>query len=522
MRAVWFLLAVSAAWAQPHCAVSGVVTDNSTGKPVAGVKLFLVPHSSAPLPSLLTHTGDQGTFCFEQADAGHYTLRTQRSGYLDNTYGHGLILAVGTGEDVAPLAVKLIRRAVLSGTVVDGDGEPVANADVSVYRRPQSADDIEQEEVDSQETDDRGLFRLANLPPGTYFLGVTVRRDESADLNSRFLDADGRPRQEGYAETFYSGATRFEDAKPITLQAGKNVPGLLFTVLKLQFRHLSGKVAVPARGYITLRHSNGNTKDVPIGADGSFYAGGLESGAYTVELREADEIRGRKEVDLTNGDLDGVVIAADAAPASGFTISLQFRTEGLDPPYQPPMSSFTFLSRIGGDGGSIARPNPDGPLQFSNVTPGLYKLVEYGMAGDFYVKRILLAGQPVPAGQTLDLRHGDPGGIQIVIGRKSAAVTGRITHTGILSEAVTVFLVAESGRTEERAVTDQEGRFQLEPVAPGKYSLFAVEGFDPNRWNSAVAARLREKSLAIELADGEKKTAQPSAITSQEFAAAIK
>jgi hypothetical protein len=263
---------------------------------------------------------------------------------------------------------------------------------------------------------------------------------------------------------------------------------------------------------VTLRSSDGNSKAVPISGDGTFYFSGMEPGSYTIELRSAELIRGRKEVDVMNADLDGVVLAPDPAPPAAFTLSLQYRTDGAGAPYHPPSDSFTFLGRVGTEGGSIARPNPDGTLQFNNLTPGLYQLAAYGVAGDFYVKQILLGGQPIGADHTVDLRHGDPGGIQIVVGHKSASLTGSIRSDAILSEAVTILLIGDRGRIGERATTDQNGRFQMDHVAPGKYSAVAVEGFDAGQWNADVATRLREKSLAIELGEGETKMVELSPV----------
>jgi hypothetical protein len=83
--AAWVFLAAAASAAQQPCAVRGVVTDQSTGKPVAGARLFLMPHAQGQHASLLQRSNEQGAFCFGAVDRGNYTLRTQRAGFLDHT-----------------------------------------------------------------------------------------------------------------------------------------------------------------------------------------------------------------------------------------------------------------------------------------------------------------------------------------------------------------------------------------------------------------------------------------------------
>jgi hypothetical protein len=69
---------------------------------------------------------------------------------------------------------------------------------------------------------------------------------------------------------------------------------------------------------------------------------------------------------------------------------------------------------------------------------------------------------------------------------------------------------------------DSSGKFELEWLAPGKYRLFAIEGFDEAPWGSLeLAAALREKSLAVELHEGETRQLTLPLISSEEWTAAL-
>ncbi len=497
-----FLLTVTAAHGQPHCALQGVVTDKTNGDALPGARLFLKTGSSA---ALLLRSDRQGKFCFESVEPGDYTLQIQRAGYLDALYGKGLVLAIRAGTELAPLDVKLVRRAVLSGTVLDGDGEPVAGAEVAVYARRKSGDDDEDNEVESSPTDENGNFRFDSLSPGTYYLGASWKNPVNREFAIPFLAAGGKPQQAGYATTFYSAASRIEDAKPLLLEAGKDVAGILLTLRKSQLRYVSGKViGAPPGAWLGVRHG-GDSTGIALSADGSFFRTGLEPGAYTLEVRTGNQIRGRKELDLSNSDAEGVVVAADLSPPAVFSVPVQFRTEGPGPAYRPSSNAFTFLQSTDADGGSLAQPNPDGTFQFQNVSPGVYRLITFAWGDEeYYVKRILLGSQTID-GTNVDLRHGDPGGIVVVMGPKRSGIRGKLAGTRSLSQAVRVLLVDENGRTVASVNCDQTGAFRVEHVAPGRLHVYAMRDFDPDQWNRDIAKELESKSLAIELADGETK-----------------
>lgn len=507
-HAVWLLLAATA-WAQPACVVEGTVSDKASGEPVAGAHVFLMPGGEAPRVALLERSDRQGAFCFASVNAGDYTLIAQHTGHLDETYGKGLVLAVRQGVAIAPLAVKLTRRAIVSGTVVDGDGEPIAGAQVAVYIRARNGDPTDPDEVESSETDDRGQFRFSSLAPGTYYLGAnrrTGRPDNSSAMP--FLDATGAAYQEGFQETFYSAAADFAGAKPLEVQAGKDLSGILLTLRKQELRHVSGKVVgAPSGAYVAFRSPNGDSSGMALGSDGSFFRSGLKPGRYTVEVRTGNQIRGKKEVDLTSGDADPVVIAADETPPPPLQINVRFQTEGASQPYRPSPNSFTFLQGTDGNG-SVAQLKEDGTFQFQNVNPGQYTLITFAWGtNDYYVKRIQAGGQTLKD-HSLDLRNGSLGDILVVMGPRSGIVKGRIATQTALSEAVTILLVGDRGNIDRRVTADQTGAFQIEHVAPGKFHLLAVEGFDLRRWDEDLYKKLEPKSDAIEVAEGETKAVE--------------
>lgn len=64
--------------------IAGSVSDKSTGEPVATVNVSLFPGGQS------TVTGSDGTFSFENLNAGTYTVAIRKEGYLPNDSKHGV------------------------------------------------------------------------------------------------------------------------------------------------------------------------------------------------------------------------------------------------------------------------------------------------------------------------------------------------------------------------------------------------------------------------------------------------
>jgi hypothetical protein len=70
---------------------------------------------------------------------------------------------------------------------------------------------------------------------------------------------------------------------------------------------------------------------------------------------------------------------------------------------------------------------------------------------------------------------------------------------------------------------NQTGKFSFEGLAPGKYRVFAIEGFEPDFWGSPeLAAALAAKSVELELGEGDKKQIKLPVIPSEEWRAALR
>jgi hypothetical protein len=185
-------------------AISGVVVDATTGRPVAGAIVSLGLTSGGPVILTLprTVTDAKGRFLFGNlAPSTRYYLRATRTGYAFSRYGAAAPLAptllsemsIRTIDNIATIAVaadqwvsdvtvQLWRLGSVSGRVRDERGEPLVGVAVRAFSTAMVAGHTYYVASDPTTTDDRGEYRLGGLLPGKY--AVSVLSVQSTVLSS--------------------------------------------------------------------------------------------------------------------------------------------------------------------------------------------------------------------------------------------------------------------------------------------------------------------------------------------------
>ena len=169
--------------------IVGQVVDDSTGAPVAEavVRLLMTKYREDLLttPKGRVMADGEGRFFFTDLPAGDYYLQATKDGYAPGTYGQrrawgqSQLLSLGEGERLPGVTLRVWKYGVIAGTVVDEAGEPVVGVAVralikSVFagRTQYGNMEVNPERVPGAITDDRGMFRLSQLVPGTYVVLV--------------------------------------------------------------------------------------------------------------------------------------------------------------------------------------------------------------------------------------------------------------------------------------------------------------------------------------------------------------
>ena len=158
--------------------ISGKVVDGRSGQALARCVVEITPTDNHG-PSVSFETGDDGRFDFGGVAFGKYELSAAKRGYLTQSYQQHedfwTAIAVGPDRISDDLLFRLIPQAIFYGTVIDEAGEPVRRAQVHLY------EDRERDGIRSTQqrqmviTDDRGMYELANIPQGNYFLSASAQ-----------------------------------------------------------------------------------------------------------------------------------------------------------------------------------------------------------------------------------------------------------------------------------------------------------------------------------------------------------
>ena len=175
--------------------ITGRVVADGTGDPIRNARVTLLPESQAT-PVVLTDAA--GTFRLT-APVGRYRVVASKTGFA-----RGDATPAVTGR---PVEVRLKKGAAIAGRVVDERGDPVIGVRVAALEQQSPRNDPTT--VAITDTDDRGAYRLAGCPDGTFVVGVTT------------LGLVGRNNSE--PRTIYApGTTTRGEAQQVLVQAGED------------------------------------------------------------------------------------------------------------------------------------------------------------------------------------------------------------------------------------------------------------------------------------------------------------
>ena len=235
--------------ARGSSAISGIVIDGVTRRPIAGAQVLL---SGGPAGGLRPRqmTDEAGRFIFTQLPAAaDFALSASHPDYLFGQYSAApgepaARVAVLESQLMANATIALYKPASLSGTIVDERGEPVVGVPVRILKAVEIAGQMRRATGPVAETDDRGMYRVPDLTPGSYFVHVPSVQITLADGTVRPPIAPQRPLAiahapggigaivghfptppapgRGYAMAYHPAARAAAEALPITLEYGES------------------------------------------------------------------------------------------------------------------------------------------------------------------------------------------------------------------------------------------------------------------------------------------------------------
>src|SRR5438105_1175852 len=210
--------AQTSAQREAPAAVAGRVTDGERGVP--GVAVVLTSSDPATRTQAVAHakTDAEGDYRLTNVPPGRYKVMPFAPTYVVQgmsmfDYPPGKPLNLAAGESVEDIDFRLERGGVITGRVTDADGNPVVAEPVSVVPSGNKEQQQQRGPFDPRDfsTDDRGVYRIYGLLPGSYHVSVGQGGEGGAISFGR---------RKLYRRTFYPEATEESQAKAVEVTAG--------------------------------------------------------------------------------------------------------------------------------------------------------------------------------------------------------------------------------------------------------------------------------------------------------------
>jgi hypothetical protein len=340
-------LAGQASTPQPSLGtVQGQVLLEPGDQPMRKVNVVL-SSSGGEREKFSATTDAGGRFKIGEVKPGAYKVRVFREGYFrDYQRERQSTIAVQPGESNRELVLYLQRCAVITGTIVDADGDPLrgvlVTATMALPRSRREADGV----LGMVSTNDVGEFRVPDLIPMRYLISAVIPNMEDVESTEA---KGGKKERNAYATTYYPGTLNREQAVPVEVQAGDEVAVRFGMLMTRVFRVRGIVTGLPAgsmgtRVVLTPKSSEAvevDRESQTMETDGKFEFKNVVPGSYTarvvVEVNAAGErpslqiLRLSPAVEVNESNVEGVHFQPETSRTHSWKIPLgQWANHGLD------------------------------------------------------------------------------------------------------------------------------------------------------------------------------------------------
>ena len=492
--------------------IAGKVVNAVTGDPVARASVaVLSEEDSHTIESV--ECDSEGKFALEGLPAAKYQLtaskRGYRTGYFNEHEEFSTAIVTGDGQDTGALVFRLMPAAVLHGVVNGDGGEPVEGAYVMLFEKPKGHRPHERiTEADAATTDDTGGYEFDGLAPGEYLVAVRAEPWYAVHrgLNrTRGLNDPSTALDVAYPVTYYDSTTDEGSATAIVLAGGSREEANI-NMHAAPALHLL--VPVPAgEGRPELRQSVLGIA-LPTGSAGVIAGSppegmaeydGVAPGRYEMTLADPARVvtvdaSTSQQVDPNQGtpmvQVSGVVRTAAGAPLPYDVLVTLDWLSGAHPQEQ-----IRTVTRNGAFGFAAAAPS-DWAVQAmaSSAADKTLPVLQVSAGGRARAGNLA----PVRERTTALVVTVSEGATRV----KGFAKKGGKGLAGVMVVLAPKDLTAMDGLSR-RDESDSDGSFTLQDVAPGRYTVVAIEnGWDLDWSRPEVIRRYLPGGTAVTVTEG--------------------
>ena len=471
----------------------------------------------------------QGKFVFEKLLPGSYQVTAQAEGLVTVEFGQtnagqpGKRIELAEGQSFDHADIVLFRNGAVEGIVTDEFGDPAPGITVQLAQ-PMMVAGVRRLMPAAgnppQPSDDRGHYRVPNVPPGEYYVLA---------LSGAFSQPETLA---GFAPTFFPGTALPGQARAVRVTAGQDLLDVNFALSPAPLRTVTLRAADPAgapqSAMLLLAAMSGGDVKAMITArgqtapDGTFSFRNVPQGTYLLQGFGRPENGsgsvgsspfGSQVVDVQQ-DASDVRLVIRSSPTMRGHILFEGDATQLKPSavrLQGAPVEFLTSPLIGG-GPPRMTVNDDWTFEVRDLF-GLRVIRASVGAPGWYVKRVTLKGEDV-TNTPIDFRNGDVNDVDVTLSNHPASITGAVMDGAAPVREFSVVLFAEDAAkwglgspyiTMARPLPD--GTFRLASLPGAAYlavALTSVSATDVQ--DAAFLESLRGQATRVVVGDGETKS----------------
>jgi protocatechuate 3,4-dioxygenase beta subunit len=471
-----------------QAAVGGLVVNEVSGEPVRHAKVTLRSSRGGVAVAYSARTDTTGHFWITGIDPGTYVTVVDRAGFSPSPQMGGMprrvpaVVSLRPKSEMRDLNLLLSPSSVITGRVLDQEGDPAPNFQVQAMRYSYLRGKRRLQLLASSETNDLGEYRLYGLDPGEYYI---VAR--TTELGQEIQSPGGVLHH--YIATYFPSASELGGATPIAVGEGSQLAGVDISSVAPTLVDIRGRVScssgllspdtVVALASRSSDAEVSTTATSGVNAKGEFRFRAVASGQYTISATFTDqhtEYGAVQGIDVGNSSIENLQLVLNKAMAVNGTVE-----SDADRPLD--FKSLRILLEPESDlptGSLVGDVKGDGTFLVSGALPLRYTLQIFGLPEGYYVRKIRMGMEEV-AGRKIDFSR-FAGSLYLEISSSGGIITGSVLdHEQQAVSGIEVALVPDPADPDAPDLyklvrSDESGHYTIQGIAPGNYQLFAIDG----------------------------------------------
>lgn len=509
--------------------IQGKVLQEPDGQPIRKANVQLNGQKGPASSEYSASTDAEGKFEIDDVQPGHYVVVVERPGFVQSGTGsRQTSIAVLPGSGKNELSLHMQPAAVLSGKIVDLDGDPMRDVSVTATRAGSKRARWNSHDFGNGATNDLGEFRISGLRAGRYKIAASPPEGTRLPIQS---DTNNKKDQSIYLTTHYPGVLDEDQAAVVEIHPGAETR-VNFGLLTGRAYHVSGSITgITSKGnmaqIILQAKGRGGSQMIPaeLGEDGKFEFTGVLPGSYVARLIVITLESGRpamqmsplgQPIEVSNANVEGLRLQPEPVGLVRGKFRLdtdqKFDWTQLTVRLVPLEERGTEIEWEGAMGlPTISSVNSDGTFELKNVPGSTYQLVVGAKSDtlrDYITESINLEGRDV-ADSGIPV-HPDTY-LDVVISAKGASISGTVVDGN--GQPVANATVVDVPATEHRMrldlfqqdTTDENGHFSLRGLNHGKYTVLALEELQDDFRQPEFLKSYETRGQVVELDKGTRK-----------------